>query len=192
MLFCSFQNPIENGQHTDATSEDVKIMNQRSHILYEQLKGFVHRMGSGIVKNDLPPKTVYVVAVKLSTLQRKLYKGFLDVHGFTKGKASGDKKSFFAGYQALAQVLIYICFTFLDYINDISQFHRITCCFQILNHPGILQLMKENKGRSKFRDLEKCVADESLGDENIEYNVISGGIFRPSQSVSLLISPSYF
>ncbi|KAK4403828.1 protein CHROMATIN REMODELING 20 [Sesamum angolense] len=67
-----FQNPIENGQHTSSTVEDVKIMNQRSHIL-------------------------------------ELYKRFLDVHGFTKDKASGEKifkRSFLAGYQALAQTHI--------------------------------------------------------------------------------------
>ncbi|KAA3472957.1 protein CHROMATIN REMODELING 20 [Gossypium australe] len=55
-----FQNPIENGQHTNSTHEDVKIMNQRSHILYEQLKGFVQRMDMSVVKKDLPPKTVFI------------------------------------------------------------------------------------------------------------------------------------
>lgn len=65
-------------------------------------------MDMNVVKMDLPPKTVYVMSVKLSPLQRKLYKRFLDVHGFTKDKVSGEKimkRSFFAGYQALAQVL---------------------------------------------------------------------------------------
>lgn len=93
----------------NSTSDDVKIMNQRSHILYEQLKGFVQRMDMNVVKNDLPPKTVFVVAVKLSSLQRKLYKKFLDVHGFTNEKVPTDrirKRSFFAGYQALAQVCL--------------------------------------------------------------------------------------
>jgi len=104
---CRFQNPIENGQHANSTAEDVRIMNQRSHILYEQLKGFVQRMDMSVVKKDLPPKTVFVIAVKLSSLQRKLYKKFLDVHGFSSYKASCDgitKKCFFAGYQVLAQV----------------------------------------------------------------------------------------
>ncbi|XP_022144469.1 protein CHROMATIN REMODELING 20-like [Momordica charantia] len=104
-----FQNPIENGQHTNSTLDDVKIMNQRSHILYEQLKGFVQRMDMTVVKKDLPPKTVFVISVKLSPLQRKLYKRFLDVHGFNNGKDSSEqlrKRSFFAGYQALAQRLI--------------------------------------------------------------------------------------
>ncbi|KAH9706876.1 protein CHROMATIN REMODELING 20 [Citrus sinensis] len=101
-----FQNPIENGQHTNSTSEDVKIMNQRSHILYEQLKGFVQRMDMNVVKKDLPPKTVFVITVKLSPLQRRLYKRFLDLHGFTNDRVSNEKirKSFFAGYQALAQL----------------------------------------------------------------------------------------
>ncbi|KAK4433133.1 protein CHROMATIN REMODELING 20 [Sesamum alatum] len=141
-----FQNPIENGQHTNSTAEDVKIMNQRSHILYEQLKGFVQRMDMNVVKKDLPPKTVFVISVKLSPLQRKLYKRFLDVHGFTKDKVSGEKiikRSFFAGYQALAQ---------------------------IWNHPGILQLRKENKDSVKFEDVE----EDSSSDENVDYNMISG------------------
>lgn len=112
LLGCRFQNPIENGQHTNSTTNDVKIMNQRSHILYEQLKGFVQRMDMSVVKKDLPPKTVFVIAVKLSPLQRKLYKRFLVVHGFTNDKVSNEKirKSFFAGYQALAQVCSQLCF----------------------------------------------------------------------------------
>ena len=86
----------------------MKIMNQRSHILYEQLKGFVHRMDFNVAKKDLPPKTVFVITVKLSQLQRKLYKRFLDVRGFTSDKVSSEraliKRCFFSGYQALAQV----------------------------------------------------------------------------------------
>ncbi|XVF30991.1 hypothetical protein REPUB_Repub16aG0106800 [Reevesia pubescens] len=75
------------------------------HILYEQLKGFVQRMDMSVVKKDLPPKTVFVIAVKLSPLQRKLYKRFLEVHGFTSNTEK-IRKSFFAGYQALAQVFM--------------------------------------------------------------------------------------
>lgn len=107
-MFCSirFQNPIENGQHTNSTSDDVKIMNQRSHILYEQLKGFVQRMDMNVVKNDLPPKKVFVITVKLSQLQRKLYRRFLDVHGFSSGTSEKPYQhgGFFAKYQKLAQV----------------------------------------------------------------------------------------
>lgn len=83
-------------------------MNQRSHILYEQLKGFVQRMGMNVVKKDLPTKSVFVITVKLSPLQRRMYKKFLDAHGFTGDKGSSERalrrSCFFAGYQALAQV----------------------------------------------------------------------------------------
>ncbi|CAL5404053.1 unnamed protein product [Camellia sinensis] len=159
-----FQNPIENGQHTNSTSEDVKIMNQRSHILYEQLKGFVQRMDMSVVKKDLPPKTVFVIAVKLSSLQRKLYKRFLDVHGFTKDKVSGEtirKRSFFAGYQALAQ---------------------------IWNHPGILQLMKDEKDYVKRGDVvENFLADDSSSDENIDCNMITGEQASEDDQPAILI-----
>ncbi|XP_076904169.1 protein CHROMATIN REMODELING 20-like [Bidens hawaiensis] len=139
-----FQNPIENGQHANSTSKDVKIMNQRSHILYEQLKGFVQRMDMNVVKKDLPPKTVFVIAVKLSAMQRLLYKRFLDVHGLTQEKASSEKtqKNFFAGYQALSQ---------------------------IWNHPGILQLMRDkdlSKHDSSFEDTST--------DDNMDYTMANG------------------
>ncbi|KAK9087659.1 hypothetical protein Syun_030053 [Stephania yunnanensis] len=141
-----FQNPIENGQHANSTSNDVKIMNQRSHILHEQLKGFVQRMDMNVVKKDLPPKTVYVIAVKLSSLQRKLYKKFLDVHGFTSGKISGEKfigrRCFFAGYQALAQ---------------------------IWNHPGLLQMGKEHRDHLTREDaVESFLVDVSSSDDELE------------------------
>nr|CAN69686.1 hypothetical protein VITISV_026772 [Vitis vinifera] len=160
-----FQNPIENGQHMNSTSDDVKIMNQRSHILYEQLKGFVQRMDMSVVKNDLPPKTVFVMAVKLSSLQRKLYKRFLDVHGFTNDKVSSDKirkRCFFAGYQALAQ---------------------------IWNHPGILQLTKEEKDYARREDgVENFLADDSSSDDNIDYNTVLGGLSRSNGSFMLVAS----
>ncbi|KAG9447661.1 hypothetical protein H6P81_013789 [Aristolochia fimbriata] len=145
-----FQNPIENGQHTNSTSDDVKIMNQRSHILYEQLKGFVQRMDMNVVKKDLPPKTVFVITVKLSSLQRKLYKRFLDVHGFTSvtNEKVIRRSCFFAGYQALAQ---------------------------IWNHPGLLQLAKEYKDRHRQEDaVENFLVDDSSSDDNLDRDTHNG------------------
>ncbi|XP_062084347.1 protein CHROMATIN REMODELING 20 [Humulus lupulus] len=157
-----FQNPIENGQHTNSTLDDVKIMNQRSHILYQQLKGFVQRMDMNVAAKDLPPKTVFVIAVKLSPLQRQLYKRFLDVHGFASDKVSTEKirkRSFFAGYQALAQ---------------------------IWNHPGILQLKKDDKDSVKREDaVDNFLADESSSDENIDYNMV----FEEKQKNSNVVPP---
>ncbi|EEC67097.1 hypothetical protein OsI_33891 [Oryza sativa Indica Group] len=148
-----FQNPIENGQHTNSTSDDVKIMNQRSHILYEQLKGFVQRMDMNVVKNDLPEKKVFVVTVKLSQLQRKLYRRFLDVNGFSSSAASEksfQRSGFFAKYQTLAL---------------------------IWNHPGLLQMAKQ-KGNLRQEDVESFLMDESSSDDNIENYLPNGEKLR--------------
>ncbi|CAN6293341.1 unnamed protein product [Urochloa humidicola] len=144
-----FQNPIENGQHTNSTSDDVKIMNQRSHILFEQLKGFVQRMSMNVVKNDLPPKKVFVITVNLSQLQKKLYRRFLDVHGFSNsGYSEKSHNSFFAKYQTLAQVW---------------------------NHPGLLQMAKEQRGNLRREDaVENFMMDESSSDDNIESYLPNG------------------
>ncbi|KAJ1295322.1 hypothetical protein BS78_01G215300 [Paspalum vaginatum] len=144
-----FQNPIENGQHMNSTSDDVKIMNRRSHILFEQLKGFVQRMSLNVVKNDLPPKKVFVITVKLSQLQRKLYRRFLDVHGLSSsGCSEKSHGSFFAKYQTLAQVW---------------------------NHPGLLQMAKDQRGNLRREDaVENFMMDESSSDDNVENYLPNG------------------
>ncbi|XP_074572269.1 protein CHROMATIN REMODELING 20 isoform X2 [Curcuma longa] len=156
-----FQNPIENGQHTNSTMNDVRTMNQRSHILYEQLKGFVQRMDMNVVKKDLPAKTVFVITVKLSPLQRKLYKKFLDVHGFTRDSISSEKmirkRCFFAGYQALAQ---------------------------IWNHPGLLQMAKEYKNFSRKEDaVENFSVEDSSSDDNMESVFMNGDKQRSKEDL---------
>ncbi|KAG2537718.1 hypothetical protein PVAP13_9NG268073 [Panicum virgatum] len=118
-------------------------MNKRSHILFEQLKGFVQRRSMNVVKNDLPPKKVFVITVKLSQLQKKLYRRFLDVHGFSSsGYSEKSHSSFFAKYQTLAQVW---------------------------NHPGLLQMAKEQRGNLRREDaVENFMMDESSSDDNTE------------------------
>jgi len=36
-----FINPITNGQYSDSTAFDVKLMKRRSHVLHRMLEGFV-------------------------------------------------------------------------------------------------------------------------------------------------------
>lgn len=52
----------------------------------------------------------------------------------------------------------------------------VVCSLQIWNHPGILQLMKENKDNIRREDpVENFLVDDCSSDENMDYNVISGG-----------------
>lgn len=84
-----------------------------------------------VVKDDLPPKTVFVIAVKLSSLQKKLYKRFLDVHGFTKDRVFGEKmrkRCFFVGYQALAQVNYR--FAYIVTVIHTCMLKQTICCIQ--------------------------------------------------------------
>lgn len=148
-----FQNPIENGQHANSTADDVKIMNQRSHVLYEQLKGFVQRMGMNVMKDELPPKCVYVISVKLSPLQRQLYIRYLEVHGFMKNEKNAcvkvaHKKCFFNAYHSLAK---------------------------IWNHPGLLQIAKEDRDSQQGDDtVENFILDGSFSDDDMEHDFLNG------------------
>ena len=73
-----FQRPIENGQCVDSTFEDRKLMQGRAHVLHELLEGFVQRRSHAVLKANLPPKWEYVILIKMSSLQRKLYSSFME------------------------------------------------------------------------------------------------------------------
>ena len=69
-----FQRPIENGQCVDSRPSDVKLMKERVHQLRNLLHGFVQRRSDEIQKNFLPPKNEQVLLLRMSPLQRQLYK----------------------------------------------------------------------------------------------------------------------
>ncbi|CAF3293445.1 unnamed protein product [Rotaria sp. Silwood2] len=80
--FCNmFERPILNGQCIDSTVEDGKLMRARAHVLHSLLEGFIQRRGHDVLQSDLPPKTEYVVLLKLSNIQRQLYMKFLEAVG---------------------------------------------------------------------------------------------------------------
>uniref|UniRef100_A0A8C9SN51 DNA helicase n=1 Tax=Scleropages formosus TaxID=113540 RepID=A0A8C9SN51_SCLFO len=72
-----FINPILNGQCSDSTPSDVRIMKKRAHILYEFLAGCVQRRDYTALTKFLPPKHEYVLAVKMTPIQTTLYQHYL-------------------------------------------------------------------------------------------------------------------
>ncbi|EFX63062.1 hypothetical protein DAPPUDRAFT_67425 [Daphnia pulex] len=82
----NFVNVLEKGQMVDATELEVRAMKRRSVILHKILESTVQRFDSSVLAPFLPDKHEYMVCVKLSQLQIKLYRHFLEK--YTKGGAT--------------------------------------------------------------------------------------------------------
>ncbi|CAH0387949.1 unnamed protein product [Bemisia tabaci] len=72
-----FFNPITNGQFQDSTPQDVRIMKNRTHVLHKKLHNIVQRFDANLFKDELPARYEYVLKLRMSELQSKLYKHFI-------------------------------------------------------------------------------------------------------------------
>lgn len=72
-----FVNPIMNGQCSDSSAADVKLMQYRVHVLHQRLQGFVQRRTHEVLRNALPPKHEYVISLRLTPVQESLYRQLL-------------------------------------------------------------------------------------------------------------------
>lgn len=73
-----FERPIMNGQCQDSTAEDRKIMKHRAYVLHNLLEGFVQRRSHVVLQRALPYKYEYVMMIRMSPIQRKLYRRYMD------------------------------------------------------------------------------------------------------------------
>ncbi|EDV25340.1 uncharacterized protein TRIADDRAFT_55310 [Trichoplax adhaerens] len=73
-----FERPIANGECVDSTPNDIKKMRFRSYVLQKMLKGFVQRRSQKILKDALLPKKEYVLLIRMSPIQEKLYSTFME------------------------------------------------------------------------------------------------------------------
>ncbi|KAM9443950.1 helicase ARIP4 isoform 2-T2 [Clarias gariepinus] len=123
-----FERPILNGQCIDSTPHDVRLMRYRSHVLHSLLEGFVQRRGHDVLRMQLPIKDEHVILVRLSPLQRALYKEFMN-----RFREAGN-----SGWLGL---------------NPLKAF--CVCC-KIWNHPDVLYetLQKENLVNEQDLDLD--------------------------------------
>ncbi|KTG43651.1 hypothetical protein cypCar_00041007 [Cyprinus carpio] len=116
-----FINPIQNGQCADSTLIDVRVMKKRAHILYEMLAGCVQRRDYTALTKFLPPKHEYVLAVRLSPIQCKLYRYYLDhFTGVGSALESGRGRAgtkLFQDFQMLSRIWTHPWCLQLDYIS---------------------------------------------------------------------------
>lgn len=124
-----FERPVMNGQCMDSTDEDVKTMRHRAHVLHSLLEGFVQRRGHTVLQQALPQKQEFVFLIRMSPIQRALYKTFLEsvVENFTTTSAWSNH-------------------------NPLKAF--ATCC-KIWNHPDVLhKLLVQRKVAGVEDDLD--------------------------------------
>ncbi|XP_032825615.2 helicase ARIP4 isoform X1 [Petromyzon marinus] len=123
-----FERPILNGQCVDSTPQDMRLMRYRSHVLHSLLEGFVQRRGHNVLTATLPAKEEHVLLVRLSPIQRALYRHFM--LRFQEAGSSGWLGS-----------------------NPLKAY--CVCC-KIWNHPDILfdALQKESIAADPDLDLE--------------------------------------
>ncbi|XP_060067660.1 transcriptional regulator ATRX-like [Ylistrum balloti] len=102
--FCNrFVNPIVNGQCTDSSAHDVRLMKRRAHIIHEKLAGCVQRKDYSALTKFLSPKFEYVISVRLSKVQIELYQKYLDKTG-SVNSVMGKGAKLFSDYQALMRI----------------------------------------------------------------------------------------
>uniref|UniRef100_A0A8C3YAC1 DNA helicase n=1 Tax=Catharus ustulatus TaxID=91951 RepID=A0A8C3YAC1_CATUS len=114
-----FINPIQNGQCADSTLADVRVMKKRAHILYEMLAGCVQRKDYTALTKFLPPKYEYVLEVRMTPIQCKLYQYYLD-HLTGGGNEGGRGKAgakLFQDFQMLSRIWTHPWCLQLDYIS---------------------------------------------------------------------------
>ncbi|XP_061901833.1 transcriptional regulator ATRX isoform X1 [Entelurus aequoreus] len=136
-----FINPIQNGQCADSTMQDVRIMKKRAHILYEMLAGCVQRKDYTALTKFLPPKHEYVLSIRVTPIQCKLYRYYLE-HFTGVGKAP-------EGGRGRAGTKLFQDFQMLS---------------RIWTHPWCLQLdyiSKENRGFFDEDSMEEFIASET-------------------------------
>merc|ERR1719412_181264 len=142
-----FVNPITNGQSSDSTERDVRIMKKRSFILNDLLKGCMQRLDYNVLVPFLQPKHEYVLCINLTEFQEKLYKHYLE--NFARagqighdGKLEGGKKG--------------------------GLFYDVQNLSRVWNHPYILLKAKE-------RADEKRMLEDSSGEEGSLKDFIDDG-----------------
>lgn len=73
-----FERPIQNGQCIDSTPQDKRLMRYRAHVLHSLLEGFVQRRSHAVLQSTLPEKEEYVLLLRFTPFQRKLYDTFMN------------------------------------------------------------------------------------------------------------------
>uniref|UniRef100_A0A8C4IGJ4 DNA helicase n=1 Tax=Dicentrarchus labrax TaxID=13489 RepID=A0A8C4IGJ4_DICLA len=148
-----FINPIQNGQCADSTPRDVRIMKKRAHVLHAMLAGCVQRRDYSELTQFLPPKHEYVLAVRVSPLQYKLYRYYLDhftgVGSMTDRAHVKTGANLFKDFQVLGRIWTH---PWCLQLSQISRENKVE-----KNHEFIFLLVADNASKTKCKSGLPCV-----------------------------------
>ena len=130
----------QNGQHSDSTDRDVRVMKKRSFILCDLLKGCMQRLDYNVLTPYLQPKYEYVLCLCLSDLQKKLYTYYLD--NYARAGQIGEEGQLEGGRRG-------------------GLFYDVQILSRIWNHPFILVKAKERADQKKMDDEDDEDMDEA-------------------------------
>ncbi|KAK0152944.1 Transcriptional regulator ATRX [Merluccius polli] len=172
-----FINPIQNGQCADSTPRDVRIMKNRAHVLHAMLAGCVQRRDYSALTKFLPPKHEYVLAVRVTPLQYRLYRHYLDhytsktlIFMFSYSLCSKGPLCGLISHDEPFQSVMVVVSAAVGQVGDhgrvkpgsgSSLFKDFQILGRVWTHPWCLQLnyiSKENKGKFEGRNQVKATA----------------------------------
>ncbi|XP_068456969.1 transcriptional regulator ATRX-like [Clinocottus analis] len=173
-----FINPIQNGQCADSTSKDVRIMKNRAHVLHAMLVGCVQRRDYSELTQFLPPKHEYVLAVRISPHQHRLYKYYLD-HVTAMGSMANTVKgrtgtNLFKDFQVFSRIWTHPWCLQLNYSNKEENQRKKTkaAALRRKESTGAERGLTENKGEEGNNN-DGCVA---VGGKNSTMSLRSQGL----------------
>ncbi|KAL5015023.1 hypothetical protein ScPMuIL_009293 [Solemya velum] len=124
-----FERPISNAQCMDSTIQDLKLMRYRAHVLHSLLEGFVQRRGHTVLQHSLPPKMEFVLLIRLSPIQRDLYKAFIN------------------------------CMSDSSLMSNCNPLKAFAVCCKIWNHPDVLHKIINKNRISSVEDNDLDIED---------------------------------
>uniref|UniRef100_A0A673ZFH2 DNA helicase n=1 Tax=Salmo trutta TaxID=8032 RepID=A0A673ZFH2_SALTR len=163
-----FINPIQNGQCADSTPRDVRIMKNRAHVLHAMLAGCVQRRDYSALTKFLPPKHEYVMAVRVTPLQYRLYRYYLDnftgARSVVEGARGKAGTSLFKDFQILSRIWNHPWCLQLNYIskeNKVNKNDYFLICRRILRHVSqtVINIMKEKENKGKVVNADEDSKD---------------------------------
>ena len=152
-----FINPISNGQQKDARALDVKVMKRRSHVLHELLAGCVQRRDYCYITKYLPPKYEYVLSIRMSERQVRLYNLYLRTFCFEQYGSSDDSSADSLIIPKEHQVV--------RRDGTRSLFKDFQMLARIWTHPYCLKLIPPKDSISDMSDEDSFVTDASDDDK---------------------------